>query len=64
MYKRQLQVTEVDFWRRTVRKERIRNYAIRGMMNVERKIVEIVEGKTLRFYGRVRSTVMEDCRRQ
>jgi hypothetical protein len=46
----------VDFWRsaRKSRKEKVRNVTIRGVMEVRKNILEVIEEKRLRWFGHVK----------
>mgnify|MGYP000580765113 CR=1 FL=1 len=51
-----LRATELDFWRRSARKSRrdkIKNVEIKQIMNVEKDIVEVINGKRLQRYGHI-----------
>jgi hypothetical protein len=51
------QITEIDFWRRSARKsrkEKVRNVAIREIMEVRKNILEVTEEKRLRWFGHVK----------
>lgn len=55
-YKRKLEATEMDFWRRSAGKsrlERVTNNRIREIMNVKHTIVDDINTKQLRWYGHV-----------
>jgi hypothetical protein len=47
----------MDFWRRSARKsrkEKVRNATIREIMEVGKKILEVIEEKRLRWFGHVK----------
>jgi hypothetical protein len=51
-----LLATEMNFWRRCARKsrkEKVRNVAIREVMEVGKNILELIEEKRLRWFGHV-----------
>jgi hypothetical protein len=53
-----LLATEMDFWRssaRKSRKEKVRNVTIRELMEVGKNILEVIEGKWLRWFGHVKT---------
>jgi hypothetical protein len=52
-----LLATEMDFWRRSSinsRKGKVRNGTIRAIMEVGKKILEVIEEKWLRWFGHVK----------
>jgi hypothetical protein len=56
-HKNKLLATEMDFWRRSVRKsrkEKVRNVTIREIMEVRKNILEVTEEKRLRWFGHVK----------
>jgi hypothetical protein len=49
----------MDFWRRSARKsrkEKVRSVTIREIMEVGKNILEVIEEKRLRWFGRVKRT--------
>jgi hypothetical protein len=53
----ELLATEMDFWRRSARKsrkEKVRNGTIRAIMKMGKNILEVIEGKRLRWFGHIK----------
>ena len=55
--KNKLLATEMDFWRRSAKKsrrEKVKNSVIRELMNVNKNVIEVIEERSLRWFGHIK----------